>query len=54
MTTALMLLRTVQMGLRLEDLDSLSYGMVVDMMTENQNDDCTYKTVATQADFDRF
>lgn len=54
MTLGLFLLRAVQMGLTISDLDGLEYGTVVDMMTESGNDDCDYKTVATQEDFDRF
>ena len=54
MTTALFVLRAVQMGLTMDDLDGLEYGTVVDMMTENSNDDCEYNTVATQEDFDRW
>ena len=54
MTTALFVLRAVQMGLSVTDLDSLEYGTVLDMMTEAANDDCEYRTVATQEDFDRF
>jgi len=38
----------------LSDLDVLEYGFVMDMMTELENDDYKYKSVATQADFDRF
>lgn len=48
------MLRAVQMGLTFEALDSLEYGVIIDMMTEAANDDCTYTTVAGQADFDRF
>lgn len=54
MTTALILLRAVQIGLTLDDLDSLSLGMVYDILTEAANDDCEYKQIATQDDFDRF
>lgn len=54
MTTALFLLRAVQMGLKLDDLDGLEYGAVIDMMTEAGNDECNYDTVATQEDFDRW
>lgn len=54
MTTALFLLRTYQMHLTLDDLDSLEYGMVIDMMTESSNDSYNYKTLATQDDFDKF
>jgi hypothetical protein len=48
------MLRCVQIGLSMLDLDFLDYGMVIDMMTERQNDDYEYKELATQADFDRF
>lgn len=54
MTTALFVLRAIQIGLRLEDLDSLEYGEVVDLMIESANDDYEYKILATQEDFDRF
>lgn len=54
MTLGLFLLRAVQMGLSLDDLDGLEYGTVYDMMTESSNDDYPYKYVATQEDFDRF
>ena len=54
MTTALFVLRAVQMGLRISDLDSLEYGFVIDMMTESANDDFNYRPLATQEDFDRF
>ena len=35
MTSALFLLRAVQMGLTITDLDNLEYGTVIDMMTES-------------------
>ncbi len=47
-------LRCIQAGLRLSDLDVLDYGFIVDMLTEIDNDSVKYKEVATQADFDRF
>lgn len=54
MNTALFLLRAVQIGLKLSDLDSLDSGMVMDMFTERCNDDCEYRQLATQDDFDGF
>ena len=42
------------MGLKMSDLDSISYGMIGDMMTESANDDAKYNYVATQEDFDRW
>jgi len=44
----------VRIGLRISDLDLLEYGMVMDMIIENGNNDHEYKQLATQADFDRF
>lgn len=54
MTTPLFLLRCVQLGISLSDLDLLTIGMVNDMFTEYANDDYKYKQVAGQEDFDRF
>lgn len=54
MTTALYLLRCVQLGISLLELDYLEYGEVLDMMTESANDNHKYKQVANQSDFDRF
>lgn len=50
----LFLLRAIQVGLTLDDLDVLDYGEVVDIITESANDKYPYKALATQADFDRF
>lgn len=54
MTTPLFLLRCVQLGLSIADLELLSIGLVNDMYTESRNDDCKYAELATQEDFDRF
>ena len=54
MTTSLFLLRCLQIGLSLRDLELLTVGMVNDMFVEHMNDDCQYATLATQEDFDRF
>lgn len=54
MTTPLFLLRCVQLGISIRDLDLLTIGMVNDMYAESSNDDWNYNTVATQDDFDRF
>ena len=54
MTTPLFLLRCVQLGLSIRDLDQLTIGMVNDMYVESRNDECKYAVVATQEDFDRF
>ena len=55
MTTPLFLLRCLQVGLSLRDLDLLTIGMVYDTYTESRNDDYKgYKELATQEDFDKF
>ncbi len=57
MTTALFMLRCVQIGLSIRDLDLLTIGMVNEMFIENQNDDVSdkvYKVQALQYDFDMF
>ena len=54
MTTPLFMLRCVQLGISIRDLDLLSIGLVNDMFIENGNDDYDYKEVATQEDMDRF
>lgn len=54
MTTPLFLLRCVQLGLSMVDLDFLTIGLVNDMFTERENDDFKYDSLATQEDFDAF
>ena len=54
MTTPLFLLRCVQLGLSMADLELLSIGLINDMYAESRNDDCKYAQFATQEDFDRF
>ena len=54
MTTPLFMLRCVQLGISIRDLDLLSIGMVNDMFIENGNDDCEYDMLASQEDMDRF
>ena len=46
--------RVLSLGLRLEDLDRLEFGMVLDLIAEADNDNYEYSEVATQADFDGF
>ena len=54
MTTPMFLLRCVQLGLSIRDLDLLTIGMVNDMYVESRNDEHKYAVVATQEDMDRF
>ena len=58
-TTALFLLRCLEVGLSLSDLDLLTIGMVLDIWTEKGNDGEKYETraavrEANQHDFDVF
>ena len=48
------LLRCKQMGLMLDELDMMEYGMVMDMMIESGNDTVDYPKKATQAQFNEF
>ena len=54
MTTPLFLLRCVQLGISIQELELLSIGMVNDMYAESRNDEWNYAQVATQEDMDRF
>lgn len=54
MTTPLFLLRCVQIGLSLSDLDLLTIGMVNEMFIEKDNDDYDYPIKATQEQMDLF
>ena len=54
MTTPLFLLRCVQMGIALRDLDLLTVGMFNDKYNDRENDDYKCPLKATQADIDKF
>lgn len=51
--TALFMLRCVQCGVSISDLDRLTIGIVNDMFIEMKNDDYNYPVLATQEDIDR-
>lgn len=53
-TSGLFLLRCVELGLPMSDLDLLDVGMVYDLIIEKGNDGEDYDILATQADFDKF
>lgn len=48
------MLRAVQLGISVHDLDLLSIGLLTDMFIESQNDDEEYDYLATQEDMDNF
>ena len=54
MTTALFMLRCVQIGIAIADLDYLTIGMIDDMFIESLNDEYNYPYLANQDDFDAF
>ena len=54
MTTPLFLLRCLQIGLSLDELDLLTIGMVTEIFIESNNDSESYAYVGTQQDFDAF
>lgn len=54
LTVGLLLLRCIQVGIPLSDLDLLDIGMIIDILKESSNDDAEWYEVATQEDFDKF
>ena len=54
MTTALFMLRCVELGLNIADLDLLTTGSVNDMFNEKSRDSREWREEASQTDFDRF
>ena len=54
MTTPLFLLRCVQLGISMGEMELLSIGLINDMYAESRNDECKYAEMATQEDMDRF
>ena len=56
MTTPLLLLRAVQLGVHISEMDLLTIGEINDMYTEMQNDENqgAYSALASQDDMDRF
>ena len=50
------MLRCLQIGMSIRDLELVSVGLVIDMNIEAGNDQCedAYTQLATQADFDNF
>ena len=54
MTAALFMLRCVELGLSIADLDLLTIGSVNDMFLEKSRDSMEWREQATQADMDKF
>lgn len=54
MTTALFLLRCMEVGIRIPDLDLLTIGCVIDIWNEKSRDGLDFPQKASQKDFDEF
>jgi len=48
------MLRCMELGLSIDDLENIEYGLVSDMLIEKGNDEYKYPYKATQDDFDKF
>lgn len=53
-TVALYILRAKQVGLTFDELNTMSFGFVMDILTELSNDGYDYPIKATQGDIDHF
>lgn len=52
--TALYVLRCIEVGINISDLDFFEIGEIMDILTERGNDGESYNRLATQEDMDRF
>ena len=52
--TALYLLRCIEVGINISDLDFFELGEIYDLLIEHSNDGESYDRIATQEDMDRF
>ena len=50
----MLVLRALQIGLKISDLDQITVGYLIDMLIENENDSYEYPIKATQDDFRSF
>lgn len=54
MTTPLFLLRCMEVGISVKDLDYLTIGLVIDIWNEKGRDNIDFPQKASQSDFDAF
>lgn len=54
LTDGLVMLRWLELGLSVADIDELDMGLIMDMIIEKANDSYEYPYIATQKDFDNF
>lgn len=52
--TPLLILRACQLGISMDALEMITFGMLIDILTENSNDSYEYDELATQEDVDNF
>ena len=48
------MLRCKELGLSIDELENIEFGLVADMLTEKSNDEYNYPYKASQEDFDKF
>lgn len=48
------MLRCKELGLSIDELEMIDFGLVADMLTEKGNDEYSYPYKASQKDFDNF
>ena len=53
-TTALLMLRALKLGISLRDMELVTIGMINEMYAEEANDSLDWPELATQEDMDRF
>lgn len=53
MTSALIVLRAKQVGFSLDEIDSLTWGQVMDVIIESANDSYKYPKMGTSEDYKR-
>ena len=53
-TTALLMLRAVKLGISIRDMELVTIGMINEMYAEAANDTLDWPELATQEDMDRF
>lgn len=53
MTSALAILRGKQVGFTLNEMDSLTWGQLMDVIIENGNDNYKYPKLGTKSDYEK-
>lgn len=54
MNTAVFMLRCKELGLSINELEEIDFGLVNDMLIEQGNDQYEYPSKATKKDFEKF